>query len=809
MSASYFIRGLVVLSSLCIIHVAQAATSATITFSSNVVGLTPDRIGYNLGHYFPGSNTSTWWAYSGANAARMWSNASVVEPSTSDDLSPWGDGVIDLASFNARRAALRNDPLSTAYVNWSYFTDRYETQRLTGNNMYLADTLRSLTEMSIRFVIALHRSETAYPWRDPATALGWADRWEHWQHNYAQAFYLARYYGIERFQMFNEPDHSSHPTLTQEIYLQRLQFASDAIQCAVQDVNRLFGKHLVARVQAPVTAGGYAKFIAVAGGDPRNDVTGWGELVIRNRHVDYAGQYVPGFNLLHTYAYQAYNMTGPGFASDLASIKGGIDAESGGEDIKVALTEFNVHTAATFDTMTETLDSPMLFTRMGSILSNLANTQADELYIFKFSQTDNSGDGTVKKNGVHYVANNYEPYNIGGITKGGEVVRLFMKGFAGGRSLLALPQVSGNGTNYIHVAACRDEAGTTYILCTNLNESTEVNVSMNLSALGFPAGVVACVEEVSSRLHGEVVDLITVPLSGTIQVRQRPASVLLLTILPAPPTSDVTLIATDDAMVKAGSNADSNFGQSVNLWAKSNLNNANARNASLLKFNLGTINPAAVRRAVLKVVGSNPGGSGVVIAHVYGVADDGWEEETVTWSGVTNLGTAMGRDGTGVIDEIADNYIVGAGQTAQIVGHLSGDGAPAELKLDVTRFVRESTDQAVSFLIAREVRFDGDVDDVNYLRLASKEDTTVSPPRLMLEVAAETGPTADFDGDLDVDLEDFAYLQSCYTELAQLVDSSCRDADLTGDSVVDQFDATVLLECLSGQGNPADPNCAE
>ena len=67
----------------------------------------------------------------------------------------------------------------------------------------------------------------------------------------------------------------------------------------------------------------------------------------------------------------------------------------------------------------------------------------------------------------------------------------------------------------------------------------------------------------------------------------------------------------------------------------------------------------------------------------------------------------------------------------------------------------------------------------------------------------------DFDADLDVDMEDFAYLQACYTELAQIVELPCRDPDLTGDGVVDQYDASVLLQCLSGQGIHADPTCAD
>src|SRR5205085_9091161 len=116
---------------------------------------------------------------------------------------------------------------------------------------YAASALAALRDLGVQPIAVLTRSETAYTWRDPSTAGGWQDRWEAWQQHYAMAFYLARYYNVQRFQMFNEPDLSSNSGLDQTSYLQRLQFASDAFQSAVLDVNRIFGKNLTAQVNAP------------------------------------------------------------------------------------------------------------------------------------------------------------------------------------------------------------------------------------------------------------------------------------------------------------------------------------------------------------------------------------------------------------------------------------------------------------------------------------------------------------------------------------------------------------------------------
>ena len=59
---------------------------------------------------------------------------------------------------------------------------------------------------------------------------------------------------------------------------------------------------------------------------------------------------------------------------------------------------FNVHTAGTFDTLSDTGETPSIYTTLGSILVNLARNSCDDFYLFKFSQTLNTT--TVKKNGT-------------------------------------------------------------------------------------------------------------------------------------------------------------------------------------------------------------------------------------------------------------------------------------------------------------------------------------------------------------------------------------------------------------------------
>jgi glucose/arabinose dehydrogenase len=66
----------------------------------------------------------------------------------------------------------------------------------------------------------------------------------------------------------------------------------------------------------------------------------------------------------------------------------------------------------------------------------------------------------------------------------------------------------------------------------------------------------------------------------------------------------------------------------------------------------------------------------------------------------------------------------------------------------------------------------------------------------------------DFDADGDVDLEDFAYLQGCYSPfLGASPLAGCEAANLDGDNDVDPQDAVVFQNCLSAASVLAAPAC--
>ncbi|MBA4105965.1 MAG: hypothetical protein C0485_09420 [Pirellula sp.] len=769
--------------------------AADVTVFGVVAGRTPETIGYNSAHFMPGSNAAAWWKYSGVNGARVWATPSIVEGN--DDNALFGDGVGSQQQFLDRRATLRSDPLNAAYVNWPYFENRYANNPTSGNIINLKYAFGELHDLGADPVVEIHRTNAAYPFAAAGTPAGWGSRWEQWQHFYAQAFYLAKNFDVRRYQMYNEPNHSSN-SISQAEYIERLQLASDAVQSAIADVNSLYGKSLIAQLQGPVTAGGLTLFNANPGGDARDDATGWGEIVMDNLHTNFLGQVDPNFQLIQTYAYQQYNAAGTTFATQLAGIQSLVAQAAGGTPMRTAITEFNVHTAANFDAIPETLDSPSKFSRLGAIFTNLANEQPEELYVFKFGQTADDSESGVKKNGVHFVDNGNAPYNVGGVTKGGEVVRLFAKGFAGAHELMQLPAASGSGASDLQLAAAHDAAAGKYSLLS-ANESTGTrSINLNVNSWNVAPGAVAVVEEVSATSQGEVRQLITVPESGILALTQPAQSVLLVSIPEQAPAYRVTLAAIDDAMVKAGTNANGNFGTSPNLYAKNEPINAAARNVSFIKFDLGAIPIDSVEQAVLRLHGENDGSAAQVIAHVYGIVDDAWDESTITWSNAPNL-----ADTAGPVNDISHNFIEGIGESATVLGHLTGTHTSRELMLDVTSFVREHPDQKLSILIAREVRFDGENvdDDLASLKLASKERGGEFVPQLLLSLNAMALP-ADFDGNGFVDGDDLTAWQNGFGTLDN-ADRSMGDANADGD--VDGGDYLMWQQSYGTSVAPTSP----
>jgi hypothetical protein len=67
--------------------------------------------------------------------------------------------------------------------------------------------------------------------------------------------------------------------------------------------------------------------------------------------------------------------------------------------------------------------------------------------------------------------------------------------------------------------------------------------------------------------------------------------------------------------------------------------------------------------------------------------------------------------------------------------------------------------------------------------------------------------SGDFDGDGDVDQEDFGFFQSCYSDASATASGACVKADLNSDGFVNHIDFEIFRACLSVPNVPADKNC--
>ncbi|MGN6555090.1 MAG: Ig-like domain-containing protein [Verrucomicrobiota bacterium] len=666
---------------------ATLVPAATLTVQTNVLGPTPEILAYNAAHFFPDSNTRDWWRYAGVNGARIFMSPNEVE--ATDDLAPVGDGVTNQSTFLARKAALRADPLNTSYINWPYFTNRYEVNDLYPNNhIKINYAFTELRKLGIQICAQITASEGRLPIAD---ANDWGGKWELWQHYYAQAFYLGREFDVQRFQMFNEPNHPNAGGLTAENHLMRLQLVADAVQSALADVNSRYGKSLLAQVLAPVSAG-----------NATSAYPGWGDTVVTNRHLNFLGVTDPNFWLIQTYDYHQYGSTPAAFGSNLADLHALLAADMTPEPrFPTAISEFNTRTGASYDSIPDTLDYPAEYARFGAIAVNLMANGIAEMYAFKFGQTLSSYTNyPVQKNAMHYIDNNNAPYNTGGITKAGEVYRLFNKAFAAGRR--RLNTIKDSGASGLDVHASFDPVRNCYHLFSANNTSSALALNLSLAALNLPPTNRVLLEEVSEKSYGSGALWTTVSGAEAGLGTQPAYSVWLLTLPLTAQLAEQIVPATDDAEVRDGANKANNYGALTTMTARNDPADTANRSVAFFKFQLPTNSLSDLQFAELSLQAASAGVNTTAQSHVYALTNTAWSQGGINWNNAPNLKGNVAAGNT-----IAHRFVTGQGTNASIVGQLVTTSTVASEKLiDVTDYLRGQSNNTVAFLVSQDPRWD-------------------------------------------------------------------------------------------------------
>ncbi|MEI7535192.1 MAG: DNRLRE domain-containing protein, partial [Verrucomicrobiae bacterium] len=656
---------------------AGTVTLLTSTFANN-----PTILGFEFDAFQPGSNTKDWWRYSGASGVRIFIPGNVMDPL--DNTSPsWGDGVTNQSSFLSRKAALRADPLNTNYINWPLINSR-----TTGN--FMSGEYRKLNVQ----ILLCQKVQDCLPALN-FTNNDWKGIWELWHLYYENAFYYARNFDVQRFSMDNEPDLSGYP-LSQADWLRDMKICADAIQSAVADVNARYGKSLVPMLFSPVTAGVTA-----------NGWNSWGQACVNARHTNYLGAYDTNFWLMQKYDYHEYNGTPSTFGSQLSTLNSTLTSAMPGETrFPTAITEFNVYNGGAYDTKSTSLDDPSDYSRFGSICVQLVKNKVDEMYCFAFGQNSNpGGNWPVYKNSMHYYDLTSNSHNYGGSNKGGEVYRLFAKGFSTGGSQLDYTSTVGSS---LDLRSGYDPATRRYYLFSCNNSSSSVTYTVDTTALNLPVGNPVLIEEVSEscygggRYWGSIASDKTVSNGSSTSLVQ-PGYATWLFSFPVNQRAVQTINASDDVTVTDGTNATVNFGGADHLSVHNDPTDASQRSAALIKFPLAGINPSEIQMAVLQVTDWTASGS-LAQAHVYGLDNDAWSEASVTWSTAPNL-----AQGKAAGNMVADRVILGQGNTTHILGQLVANSTThATDYIDVTAWLRSKApgSASASFLLSQDPRWD-------------------------------------------------------------------------------------------------------
>ena len=137
--------------------------------------------------------------------------------------------------------------------------------------------------------------------------------------------------------------------------------------------------------------------------------------------------------------------------------------------------------------------------------------------------------------------------------------------------------------------------------------------------------------------------------------------------------------------------------------------------------------PSDIQMALLKVRASSINGAATVQAHVYGLTNSNWSQNSVTWSNAPNL-----AQGVPAGSNYINNFVLGTGDSAQMVGEPVAGSTAADYLIDVTQFLRNWSGQNVSFLIARERRFFGNEQNGDGIAITSQEGDAANGPRLLL-----------------------------------------------------------------------------
>jgi hypothetical protein len=328
------------------------------------VGKSLKYVGYNQGYYFPGSNVSGWLEYSGVNSVRVWATMNAFLPEKDIQVDP---AVADIQEFDKRKAELRADPEHNRFIKWDALNPLYTKMDSSSTNAMIFDhTLNELKRLHIETLLQMNNTDFTS---------AWSNKWKQWQRYYALAYHAAKQGDVSMFAMQNEPNHVASGPMKLDQWIGGMQIVSDAVHCAVEDVNKKYNRHINGRFVGPVTAG---------------QNTDWWAAVTKAIRTDYHGKTLD-HDLIDVFSTHSYNSPAAGYTTRVSNIRKVItDNHPGGKALPIVFTEIGRWMNAYLIDKEETMDSPSLFTEWAGIYANNMKNNGYGMWAFKFANTTSS-----------------------------------------------------------------------------------------------------------------------------------------------------------------------------------------------------------------------------------------------------------------------------------------------------------------------------------------------------------------------------------------------------------------------------------
>ncbi|MGH3736837.1 MAG: DUF7594 domain-containing protein [Micromonosporaceae bacterium] len=690
---------------------AEAATVATmvVTPSNDVIAGGLPIFGLGMGYHMEASNTTAWIRYARINTARVW----VPPHRFIDDAYLHSGGVTDLSSFDAAKAALRPSPETAEGINWSAIQFSYEhtlERRRTVNHQVGELTRLGLTVLAESDAGGT-ASESSLWYPADATQL-WAWLWRNWQLQYLQAYHLAKSFGVVRFAIQNEPDaHGTNYYIWKRIpnmtaFRRALRFSSDAIRCGVADAAAATGRPMTAIIHAPVITrstminkgqGGTGPITNTNieantategywGNDTRDDYKGWGRVALETIRTDYRGNQVD-YNIFDVWDTHSYGQPSSWYPDEIAAIKHKVRLITG-QDLPIVYSEINRYNGSQFDLdpARRSLEYSWVAQEVGHIASTATHfwvgSRGGGLVFFKHAKTE--GHGT----GFYYVDDDTAPYDIQGATRGAETLRLFSRALVGNVERRATPNT--NPPAGVSVYSSYDAARHRHHVLVSSSLSDTIVYELNLATLspGTRWGRTITIDEVSSRRAGGIARWETVPSDEVITCSQPRDSTWLITIPDLSATNTASPIATQNALIRNGADADRALGGgSLAVQRQTNAPDE----ITLLRFDPPGPASGTLVRAVLQVYGKVGAGDDICTFLVYARPGWEWSESTITWNSTPYLAPG-------------DALFRGGGDELWPAGQMSVTESLTQHRLDVTDVVEALGAGPITFILVKQPR---------------------------------------------------------------------------------------------------------